>query len=786
MANVLEILIRAKDEASAQLGEVNKSVQGMSREMKIAAAAMVGLTAAVGGLTIKMAVDFDKAMREVNTLINLNEAEFKGLTDEVRELSRALGVDAVESSQALYQAISAGVPRENVLDFLSIASKAAIGGVTDTTTAVDGLTTVLNAFKIPITEAQRVADIMFTTVKGGKTTFDQLSGALFNVAPIAAASGVKFEEVSAALASITKQGVPTSVATTQLRAAIQALTAPTVEQKKRMEELGFTMDASVIQSEGLASAFNKVYEATGGNMEILRKLVGSVEGVQAILALTGENAEVFAADLDAMANSAGAATEAFEQMEQSTARKLEKLKTQLKDIGIEIGQALIPVLERFLKWLVPVIEKLSDWVEENGNVVLTLMAIVGGIGTLILAAAGISKVIGVFRTLKAVLIGVQIQATAMWAAITLGISLAVLGIIKLVDHLNAADEATQDFDEAMKDLAYTMKTDVEGAAQAQLNSIEATRKADINAIQDRRNAWKDFHIERMSQITSELLADLQAILPEGEFIAIQEMIEGWEALQGNVEETQRTLDELTLADLYQELKDLTLSDMDRARIQRQIDQLEADKLANQIFDTLNDIAPTIADQLADTESPAATYYDTLITGVNDAAIEASQAWTDVWDTNFAASMDDSYDAAIATGRKIADWYKENLPEMIAPSYEEHPALQPSPAGGLSPYTGEWPISDSLWDKIKGFLGLEHGGIVTRPTRALIGEAGPEAVIPLSQMPMGETHIHVGYLMGDETSLRRFVRHVQQMMGEENRRTQFGQVQEGYYFGRSAP
>jgi len=33
----------------------------------------------------------------------------------------------------------------------------------------------------------------------------------------------------------------------------------------------------------------------------------------------------------------------------------------------------------------------------------------------------------------------------------------------------------------------------------------------------------------------------------------------------------------------------------------------------------------------------------------------------------------------------------------------------------------------------GFLGLQHGGIVTRPTPALIGEAGPEAVIPLNKL-----------------------------------------------------
>jgi len=87
-------------------------------------------------------------------------------------------------------------------------------------------------------------------------------------------------------------------------------------------------------------------------------------------------------------------------------------------------------------------------------------------------------------------------------------------------------------------------------------------------------------------------------------------------------------------------------------------------------------------------------------------------------------------------------------------------------------------------------GLFEGGIVTKPTRALIGEAGPEAVIPLSKVgSMGgprELHLHIGNYMGDEMSMRTLVRQIDQMLQEEGRRNSFGQVQGGYYFGRSSP
>ena len=135
-------------------------------------------------------------MNEVATLAPEVEANIGALKKGVLGLSTELGTNAVESTKALYQAISAGVPAGSAIDFLKTASKAAIGGVTDTETAVDGLTTVMNAFKAQNIDAEKAADIMFATVKAGKTDFAQLSSSLFNVAPLAAAANVKFEDVS--------------------------------------------------------------------------------------------------------------------------------------------------------------------------------------------------------------------------------------------------------------------------------------------------------------------------------------------------------------------------------------------------------------------------------------------------------------------------------------------------------------------------------------------------------------------------------------------------------------
>jgi len=410
-------------ELQKNLKQIQKKMGAWGKNMAIAGGAMVAGVAAVSTASLKMAADYDSAMREVNTMMQLGEAEFKDFSGSVREMASAMGVDAVESAKAMYQAISAGVPKENAVDFLRVATKAAIGGVTDTATAVDGLTTILNAFKMPVNEAEKVADLMFTTVKGGKTTFQELSDALFNVAPIAKASGVSIDEVTAALATMTKQGIPTSVATTQLRAAIQSMTAPTIRQEKYLKELGLEMSKTHMETEGLAVVMQELVDATGGDMAMLRKLIGSVEGVQAVLSLAGENADIFAADLDAMADSAGNAEAAFQQMEKSTTRQMEKLKTSFQDMAISIGTALMPVLEQVIKYVKPIIEKIGQWISDNPELTKTILLVAGAVGGLLLFLGTLGMMIGpiaavlgiLFGPVGIILAGVA-AVTALWLA----------------------------------------------------------------------------------------------------------------------------------------------------------------------------------------------------------------------------------------------------------------------------------------------------------------------------------------------------------------------------------
>ncbi|MDB0600334.1 phage tail tape measure protein [Tenacibaculum maritimum] len=294
------------------------------------AALAIGALAAFATISAgayKMARTFEHAMKEVETISDATQKDFKGISKEVFELTKITPDSPEKLANAYYQIVSAGYDGAKGLKLLEVASKSAVAGVTDTTTAADGLTTVLNAFGIEAENVNQVADVMFKTVQLGKTTFSELASNLSTVAPIASASGISFEQVAGAIATLTKQGVPTAQAMTQIRSAIIGAN----------EALGDGWSKAM----SLQDAFKLLYEKADGSQTKLQEMVGRVEAVSAVLGIAGKNAKGAASDLDAMTNSVGSSEDAFKRMSSSNVNQWEILRNRIKATTKGIGDAVL-------------------------------------------------------------------------------------------------------------------------------------------------------------------------------------------------------------------------------------------------------------------------------------------------------------------------------------------------------------------------------------------------------------------------------------------------------------
>lgn len=409
---------QAQAEMAKLSGAVNDTQKKISKQAKMVGAA-VGAAAIGIGIAGTMAfVDFERSMNEVFTLIpGTSQDAMDAMTNNVKKFSKEFGVVPDQVIPALYQALSAGIPQDNVFAFLETAQKAAKGGVTDLTTAVNGISSVVNAYGADVLNATQASDLMFTAVKMGKTTFEEMSNALYNVTPTTAALGVKFADVTAAMSAMTAQGIPTNVATTQLRQLFVELSKEGTKTSDVFEKIAGKSFKQFVAEGGNTQQALQLLEGYAGKTNVgINDLFGSVEAGSAALALTGRGADTFTKNLDAMNNSAGATDTAFGTMQKGIGPLIDKFKAWAAVILIDIGEKVAPV-----------IQKIVDWFDKHRVAAYALAGVIGGVLLAALGAYIISAGIAAAETLA---------LAAPFIAIGAGIAATVAAMIYLWNNWN--------------------------------------------------------------------------------------------------------------------------------------------------------------------------------------------------------------------------------------------------------------------------------------------------------------------------------------------------------------
>ena len=333
---------------------VGLSADQLNSKFKTAARGVAALAAGIATLGAGQAVrqfrDLDVALGEVSTLIDGTAREMDFLETRVHDLAGTFGGSAVRQANAFYQAISAGAATVEDADNILIASnKLRVAGVTDVITATDLLTTVLNSYGFEANQAERISDKLFTTVRAGKTTIRELSSDVGRGAKIMAEAGVTIDEYLAAIATLTAGGISTAEAVTALRGTIAAILKPSNEATAAADRLGLAFNATELQSRKLAGFMREVQRATRGNTEELIQLFGRIDSMPAVVDLAGSSTERFHTTLDQLTNSAGETEVALEKIQGTLSQRYSaataKLRRETTKLGEAITEKLVPAVE---------------------------------------------------------------------------------------------------------------------------------------------------------------------------------------------------------------------------------------------------------------------------------------------------------------------------------------------------------------------------------------------------------------------------------------------------------
>ena len=485
------------NDSSATIG--NKA-SAVGTACKNIGASLLPVSVAATGViksTADAAMSFETAMAQVETIAGDASVSYKGnmtdMSDAIMQLSSDTGIAAEDIALATYGAISAGVDTSKSVEFVATANALAVGGFTDMATSVDVLTTTLNAYGDKAGTAESISDKLITTQNLGKTTVNELASSMGKVIPSASAYGVSIDNLCASYVAMTKGGIATAESTTYMKSMLNELAdSGSTVGAILQDETGQSFGQLMASGKSLADVIDILGQSVNGDSEAFAQLWGSSEaGTGALAILNGGTAD-FNNTLSAMGDSTGAASDAMDKMNDTSAHNMQVAMNDMKNAAIELGGAFAPVmsgLASVVSTVASAFSRLPQPVQTVIAVVLGVVAVAGPliivIGSVVSAIGAIAPVIGVIGGVLGGFVGL-ITGTIMPALAGFFAFLLANPIVLVIAAIVAAVALLIANWDKVKEVAGKVK---EGVVNAWNNVKEKTSEAWENVKQKTSETW---------------------------------------------------------------------------------------------------------------------------------------------------------------------------------------------------------------------------------------------------------------------------------------------------------
>lgn len=417
-------LIADSSQYMQAMGAASKATGAMGGQMAIVGARMEKAgakvtravtipTLAVAAASAKFGLEWQKAWTDIEALVGMSAEQLARFKGEVLELAPAVGKAPRELAEAFYFITSSGLEGEAAMRALKASALAAAAGLGTTMTVADAVTSAINAYGEANLSATKATDVLVAAVRTGKSEPEEFAASIGRVIPLASKMGVEFGEVAGIMAAMSLNGTNAHEAVTQITSMLSTAIKPTKEGAEALASIGrsYADVRKQIADEGLLAAVEDLNKAFDGDIEKLGTVFRNIRALRGILALTGPEAKKYADIINevnqASGDTAAAAAIALEKDGARMARAWAQTQASL----IKIGDVVIPLMAD----VADEVRKAAEWfgnLDEGTQKAIVQLALVAA------AAGPLLSVMG--KTTKAVL-ALRSAYLALAASQTVGI-----------------------------------------------------------------------------------------------------------------------------------------------------------------------------------------------------------------------------------------------------------------------------------------------------------------------------------------------------------------------------
>lgn len=341
----IQIVINAKDNASAVLGRLEKGVKAVG----LAVAGYLGIRAFASG--IQGAAEFEAAMSRVKAATDGTAEEMTALTQAAQNAGSNTKYTSVQAAGALENLAKAGLSAGDSIKALPAVLALAQAGDVELATASEYVTKAVMGMGLAFDDAGRVADVLAKGANATNTSVEGLAQALSYAAPVANSLGVSLESTVAIIGKFADAGIDASRAGTALNSIMSQFANPA---SKFRQELG----AAGIVTTDFDKALRQL-AASGPAGERAINAVG-LEAGPALRALLNQGMGALDGLTDSLRNAQGSAEAVARTMADNLQGSLTGLGSVWDAVVTALNTPVLPVLKQGVDALAGSLRRLVD------------------------------------------------------------------------------------------------------------------------------------------------------------------------------------------------------------------------------------------------------------------------------------------------------------------------------------------------------------------------------------------------------------------------------------------
>ena len=325
-------------------------------------------------------IEFDRELINAQSIWQTTDEQLYTISNRVVDFGTKFGIQYGKASEVLYQFASAGLDAAAAQTVLNDTLKLAMATQGDANTLGKLLVQVIFGFGLEMEQATELTDKFAHTINKSLIEWQDLASSVKFAMPFFVSAGQSVDQLLGALQVLTNRALEAGIAGRGLRQALAEFTQHAEDNAAAFRKLGVEIldtDGTMRDLTDIAKQFNSAIGDGATDMDVMITLMEdlNIRGATAFVHLA-QNADEFAAAVQDLENSAGAAHDMAMIQQKSLTNQIQILKNAITAPFLLADPMYVQegYMNAFHKALVDVIEGVQTLFYEElpgGQVMLT-------------------------------------------------------------------------------------------------------------------------------------------------------------------------------------------------------------------------------------------------------------------------------------------------------------------------------------------------------------------------------------------------------------------------------